>query len=324
MSRPWMPLYVSDYLADTLDLRAEESGCYMLLLMVAWRRDGTLPDDMNWIKRALSSCASDMHGNRFNKIVPPLLDRFFYRDESGNFRNKRLEKELEKAGKYSEKQRKNVEKRWSKYNKNKGNGDTTVLPARASQSQSQSQSQDLGKPKSISRVALASEFGEFYAAYPKHVGRSDAERAFERVMRKGVSARHVVLAASRFASAHASAGTEKQFIPAPAVWLNKGRYDDEDLPQAARVEPARARPAKPYNPTYGELLDALRNQPHDDETAGYDGGASGADTGDCGFAGGPAIELRADHGREAMGDFGEPMGGSGDFAARVARQAQRD
>lgn len=322
MSRPWMPLYVSDYLADTLDLRAEESGCYMLLLMIAWRRDGTLPDDMNWIKRALSSCASDMHGNRFNKIVPPLLDRFFYRDESGGFRNKRLEKEREKAAKYSEKQRENVEKRWSKYNKNKGIDDTSVLPARASQSQPQSQ--DLGKPKSISRVALASEFGEFYAAYPKHVGRSDAERAFERVMRKGVSARHVVLAASRFASAHASAGTEKQFIPAPAVWLNKGRYDDEDLPQASRTEPARIRPEKPYNPTYGELLDALRNQPNDDETAGYDGRASCSDAADRDFSGGPAIELRAVVRREAVGDFGKPLDGAGDFEAGAPRQAQRD
>lgn len=91
----------------------------------------------------------------------------------------------------------------------------------------------------------------------------------------------------------------------------------------ARAGPTQ-RPEKPYNPTYGELLDALRNQPHDDETSGCDGASSCADAGDRGFAGGPSLELRADAGREAKGDFGEPMGDAGDFAARVARQAQRD
>jgi hypothetical protein len=32
---------------------------------------------MAWLKRALAACASDMHGNRFNRLVPPLLNRFF-------------------------------------------------------------------------------------------------------------------------------------------------------------------------------------------------------------------------------------------------------
>ena len=135
MARPWMPLYVADYLADTLDLDVEQSGAYLLLLMLAWRRpDGALPNDMAFLKRALSSCVSDMHGNRFNRIVPGLLDRYFILGEDGQFRQKRLTKEREKADKISGNGKENAEKRWSK---EKENNDLEDAKAMETQSQSQ-------------------------------------------------------------------------------------------------------------------------------------------------------------------------------------------
>ena len=41
----FMPLYVSDWLADTTDLTLEEQGAYFLLTMNLWKKGGELSAD---------------------------------------------------------------------------------------------------------------------------------------------------------------------------------------------------------------------------------------------------------------------------------------
>lgn len=74
---PFMPLWVSDFLGDTLDLDATEIGAYMLLLMAQWNRDGgSLPNDPKKLQR-VARC-----GRNWPKIWGN-ISRFFQSDENG-------------------------------------------------------------------------------------------------------------------------------------------------------------------------------------------------------------------------------------------------
>ena len=94
----WMPLYVGDYIRDTGHLTTIEHGAYFLLLMHAWTHDGALPTDPPRLM-AITKLAS-----REWKHSSAILLEFFRRD-GDTLRHKRIDRELGRATKVSEKRR---------------------------------------------------------------------------------------------------------------------------------------------------------------------------------------------------------------------------
>ena len=47
----WMPIYIGDYLGDTIELSAAEHGAYLLLLMHYWLKKGEIGEDIERLSR---------------------------------------------------------------------------------------------------------------------------------------------------------------------------------------------------------------------------------------------------------------------------------
>lgn len=83
------------------------------------------------------------------------------------------------------------------------------------------------------RYALTGEgsgggFDEFWAHYPRKIGKRAALLAFERAVKRA-PAEAIIEGAKRFA-ADPNLPLDRRFIPHPATWLNQDRWEDEPLP----------------------------------------------------------------------------------------------
>lgn len=86
MKRPWMPLYVADYLANTGHLTTTEHGAYLLLIMHYWTNNG-LPSDEQSIARI-----TRLNPRQWDKSRD-VLRSFF----GNNWRHKRIDIEIRQA-----------------------------------------------------------------------------------------------------------------------------------------------------------------------------------------------------------------------------------
>jgi uncharacterized protein YdaU (DUF1376 family) len=103
-----MPFYVGDYLGDTQRLTTEQHGAYLLLILDYWRA-GPPPDDDEVLRQITKLEAKVWKRHRL------ALVRMF-QIEGGQWRHRRIDRELENASsnaeRRSEKARKGANARW--------------------------------------------------------------------------------------------------------------------------------------------------------------------------------------------------------------------
>ena len=92
----WMPWYVADYLADTAHLSTEQHGAYCLMLMAAWKRGGSLPNDDSQL-----AAVSRLSATRWKAHRAVLLE--FFRDDGAKFVHGRVTLERLRAQEISDK-----------------------------------------------------------------------------------------------------------------------------------------------------------------------------------------------------------------------------
>jgi uncharacterized protein YdaU (DUF1376 family) len=99
----WMPFYIGDYLADTAHLSTEQHGAYLLLLLAAWKRRGTLPADDEQLA-AIARLPMDAWA-RHRRILAE-----FFTDDGATWTQARLMREYENAARANEAQQENGRK----------------------------------------------------------------------------------------------------------------------------------------------------------------------------------------------------------------------
>lgn len=93
-------------------------------------------------------------------------------------------------------------------------------------------------------------FQAFYAAYPRKEARPKAAQAWKRIAPNAETVTQIMAGLSRAKRHWTLSGTEKEFIPHPATWLNQRRWEDEvslSESPSVRGSPARAAPSAPIS-----------------------------------------------------------------------------
>lgn len=92
----WMPLWIGDYLADTMSLNTAQHGAYLLLLVAYWRNKGPLQDDDEDLATTVRATPAE-----WKKLRPKMLK--FFDAEDGMWVHNRADKELQRAGLFAKK-----------------------------------------------------------------------------------------------------------------------------------------------------------------------------------------------------------------------------
>jgi len=94
MAKPdiWMPLYIGDYLADTMHLTTEQHGAYLLLIMAYWKNGGAISSDDGYL-----SAVSRLQPDQWKKSGA--IIKAFFEEENGVMTHHRIELEMSGATK---------------------------------------------------------------------------------------------------------------------------------------------------------------------------------------------------------------------------------
>jgi uncharacterized protein YdaU (DUF1376 family) len=208
MSRPWMPLYIADYLADTPHLDCAHSGAYLHLIMAYWQR-GYLPDDdkkLASIARATPEQWASMRDT---------IAEFF----TDGWKHKRIDGEIEKSRQAYERRalagQKGGQSKASNATAMQEPGYSNALPTTITTTKERKKESSEGHKK------LNGEFQEFWDAYGHKVDRPRAERALEKALEKAPISK-ILDGVKQYRSRL----SDMKFIKDPAAWLNGERWAD--------------------------------------------------------------------------------------------------
>lgn len=217
MSRPWMPLYVADYQADTAHLSTAEHGAYLLLIMFYWTKGG-LPKDEEAIRRI-----TRMTNRQWSQSRDVLKSLF-----GDEWRHKRIEDELAKAIEKSSINSANAKRRHSERKADAQRSDTHARAS--SQPQSQSQKEEEQETR-VNALVVDDDWppdyrDRFWERYPNKVGKPKALAKLDACRKRRVPFNAIMAGLDRYIR---TKPPDRQWLN-PETFINQERWNDQPAP----------------------------------------------------------------------------------------------
>ncbi|KKZ89046.1 YdaU family protein [Rhizobium phaseoli] len=222
--RPFMQLYVSDFIGDTLSLSTEQIGAYMLLLMAMWNAGGRLPADEAKLARV-----TRMSMKKWKAIAEDLMP--FFEVDGDQIRHNRLTKELLK----SESKSQSRAAAGAEGGRAKALKDQETRLANAMRMSRHLPDTITRLPSEDARAPVIDpDFEGFWDAYPNKTGRPSAAKAFSQAIKR--ASLEEIMEGVR---AYAAKTDDRQWC-SPVRWLSDDRWKDQ--PAKPPDKPAPPKP----------------------------------------------------------------------------------
>ncbi|MDE2097791.1 MAG: DUF1376 domain-containing protein [Patescibacteria group bacterium] len=222
--------FIGDIQRDTGHLSLAEMGAYDRLLDHYYATEEKLPSDIDACYRIARAMTKDER-----KAVDSVVRQYFILDSDGYSQN-RAEQEIAEAqpkisaartnGAKGGRPKKNPTETQEKPN---GFSEKTQQKPNSKASQSQIPEPEKTTPTPIppSRTSALDGFDQFWAAYPKKVGKEAAFKAWKKLKKPSETLQAILLALAWQKDSAQWRKNSGQFIPNPATYLTQGRWMDE-------------------------------------------------------------------------------------------------
>lgn len=239
--RPWYAHYLDAYARDTAHLTMLQHGAYRLLLDHYYATSNPLPANAEQLHRICRA-------NEPQEIaaVDFVVAEFFH-IKRGKYHQKKCDSEITRAAEISVSRSNAATKRHSKSNANAEQLDThstltSTLTKKVSKKEESISAVPASRPNRKNALnGHQSEFEAFYAVYPKHKKRGDAEKAYVAALSL-TSPEEILAGAMRYATERA--GQDEQYTQLPGTWLRAKCWLDETGQGTTPVDPEKAAEAK--------------------------------------------------------------------------------
>ena len=269
---PAFQFYPADWLGSqrVQMLTLEEEGAYIRLLSYCWQH-GSIPADSELLARLLGKGGSTTVARVVATMFQP------DQDDASRLVHDRLDDERRKQDAWREKSSKgglNSSKSRKLGNSAKGgsrvvgkclqpNGNTTS--SSSSSSSSSSYSSPLGE-ESKNNIADSAE--AIYKLYPRKVGKPQAIKALLSALAT-TPAEKIIACLEGWKNHWETSGTEMQFVPYPATWINRRHWEEDEEESAPEPTPPQPEPEEcvyvaPPVPNRERYMRILRGEPDPD------------------------------------------------------------